>query len=337
MLFGNLAVVVLAIILVVRQPDSGVVSRNLGSEEVNPLDTLSAADIAVHASRLVALPELDSVTNQADSVNAELTAPSGDTAIVALPVIPSSQIKTKADIQEYTVQAGDSLGSLATKFGVTSDSIKWSNSLTTSNVSPGSKLVIPPREGIVYTVKSGDTPDSLATKYSANKDQIIVFNDAEVSGLKVGDRILIPDGKIAAVASTRRTATYAATGFSFGSSAIYGYNGYTYGWCTWYVANRRAQLGNPVPANLGNAYSWYARAVRAGMSTGTVPRVGAVAADEAGNHVTVVEQINPDGSFWVSEMNGGGQVSITDTRRAGGWNKLNYRLVPSVGRLKFIY
>lgn len=333
----NLFVVALALFLVARQPDSGVVSRNLGSEEVNPLDTLSAADIAVNASRLVALPEQASVTNQADSVNAELTAPVGDTAVVALPVIPSSQIKTKSDIQEYVVQNGDTLGSLATKFGVTSDSIKWSNGLTTNNVRPGTKFVIPPREGIVYTVKSGDTPDSLASKYSANKDQIIVFNDAEVTGLKVGDRILIPDGKVSAPATSRTTSSYVATGFSFGSSAIYGYNGYTFGWCTWYAANRRIQLGNPVPANLGNAYSWYARAVRAGLPTGNVPRVGAVTVDEPGNHVTVVEQINGDGSFWVSEMNSSGQVSITDTRRAGGWNRLNYRLIPSVGRLKFIY
>jgi len=286
---------------------------------------------------MVALPESASVTNQADSVNAELSAPSGDTAIATLPVIPSGVIKTKADIQEYQVQTGDTLASLATKFGVTSDSIKWSNGITGNSITPGAKFTIPPINGIAYTVKSGDTADSLASKYSANKDQIIAFNDAEVGGLKVGDRIVIPEGKIAAPAPRATTSTYVATSFSFGSSAIYGYNGYTYGYCTWYVSNRRAQIGRPVPSNLGNAYSWYSIARRAGLPTGNTPAVGAVAVDEGGNHVSVVEQLNGDGSFWISEMNASGQVSITDSRRAGGWNRLDYRLVPSVGRLKFIY
>jgi len=288
---------------------------------------------------MVALPESASVTNQADSVNAELSAPSGDTAIANLPVIPSGTIKTKADIQEYQVQAGDTLATLASKFGVTSDSIKWSNGINGSTVSPGAKLTIPPINGIAYTVKSGDTADSLAAKYSANKDQIIAFNDAEVVGLQVGDRIVIPEGKIAAPAArtTTATSTYVSTSFSFGSSAIYGYNGYTYGYCTWYASNRRAQIGRPVPSNLGNAYSWYSIARRAGLPTGTEPQVGAVAVDEGGNHVSVVEQVNGDGSFWISEMNAGGQVSITDSRRTGGWNRMDYRLYTSVGRLKFIY
>ena len=103
------------------------------------------------------------------------------------------------------------------------------------------------------------------------------------------------------------------------------------------AALRRAQLGNPVPSNLGNASTWYILAQRAGLPTGIVPQVGAVAVNQAGDHVSVVEQVNPDGSFWVSEMNAGGQVSITDSRHAGGWDRVDYRLVPSVGNLKFIY
>src|SRR6185295_19103818 len=143
--------------------------------------------------------------------------------------------------------------------------------------------------------KAGDTPDSLASKFSANKDLIIRFNDAEVTRLKLGDRIVIPDGHVAA-------ATFSST-FAFGTSAIFGFNGYDFGWCTWYVANRRAAIGRPVPSNLGNAYSWYIIARNAGMATGFSPAVGAVAVNEGGNHVSVVEQVNADGSFWVSVMN----------------------------------
>ncbi len=330
LLFGNLLVVTFAVFIVLRNQNSDAIKRSLGGDIINPLDTLSAADIAVNASRMVGLVESTSVTNQADSVKAELNAPTGDAAVVALPQILSAQVKTKADIQDYTVQAGDSLGSLATKFGVTSDSIKGSNGLTSVTLTPGKVLLIPPVNGIAYIVKAGDTPDSLASKFSANKDLIIRFNDAEVAGLKVGEKIVIPDGRVAVPA-------YIASSFAFGTTAVFGFNGYDYGWCTWYVANRRAAIGRPVPSNLGNAYSWYYIARNIGLPTGFSPAVGAVAVNEGGNHVSVVEQVNPDGSFWVSEMNSRGQVSMSDPTPAGGWNRIDWKLYGSVGNLKFIY
>lgn len=336
LLAGNLAVVAIATLFVLHNPNSEAVTRNVTSvsnaQATNPLDTLSAADIAVNAARMTNLAEATSVANQADSVAAELNTHVADYAVVPKPQILSSIIKTKADIRDYTIVSGDTLGDLASRFGVTSDSIKWSNGLLTATLRPGTTLVIPPIDGIAYTVKSGDTPDTLASKYSANKDQIIAFNDAEVTGIKVGERIVIPGGSIVAVV----TASY-YTGYSFGSSAIYGGNGYDYGWCTWYVSNRRAELGRPVPNNLGNAYSWYAVANRAGLATGNTPQPGAVAVNQGGNHVSVVEVVNEDGSFWISEMNASGQVSMDDSRPAGGWGRINWRLVSGAGSLKFIY
>lgn len=335
LLTGNIAVVAIATLFVLHNPYNQAVSRNVvnetDSQATNPLDALSAADIAVSAARMTGIAEATSVKNQADSVAAELTTHVVDYAVVQKPQILSSVIKTKADIKDYTVVAGDTLGDLASRFGVTSDSIKWSNNLLTSVLRPGTNLVIPPIDGIAYTVRSGDTPESLATKYSANKDQIIAFNDAEVTGLKVGERIVVPGGSIAP------PPVYRGSYYGLATIARYGANGYDYGWCTWYVANRRAELGRPVPNNLGNAYSWYTVAVRSGLPTGNVPAPGAVAVNQGGNHVMVVEVVNLDGSFWISEMNAGGQVSMTDTRPAGGWGRIDWRLVGSAGTWKFIY
>ena len=55
-----------------------------------------------------------------------------------------------------------------------------------------------------------------------------------------------------------------------------------------------------------------------GLPTGLVPKVGAVVVYEAGDHVMFVEQVNPDGSFWISEMNDAGQVSMTNPTPTGG-------------------
>ncbi len=342
LLVGNLAIVAVAATLVLHNPNDKSMQRSnasvANSQATNPLDTLSAADIAVTAARMTNLAETTSVTNQADSVAAELNTHVVDYAVVPKPQILSSVIKTKADIKDYTVLDGESVGDLATKFGVTSDSIKWSNSLATTTLKAGAVMVVPPIDGIVYTVKVGDTAESLATKYSANKDQITAFNDAEVTGLKLNDRIVIPGGSIAPppVVTTYYGGGY-TNNYSGGATvaAIYSGNGYDYGWCTWYASNRRAEIGRPVPNNLGNAYSWYTIAQRAGLSTGSSPQVGAVY--QSGNHVAVVEQVNDDGSFWVTEMNyTAGQVSMTDSTRAGGWGRIDWRLVPA-GYAKFIY
>lgn len=305
-----------------------------GESSIGALDQLSSADIAVNVARIARLPEAQSVVNHADSVNAQLTSSQTEEQVVAKPLIASAPLPSRRDIKTYVVQAGDSVASIASANGISSESIRWSNSLTGNTVSVGSTIYLPPGgvNGIVYIVKNGDTPDNLAQKYNTSKDLVIAFNDAEVGGLKVGDRILIPNGTIVA---PRPSFVY--TGFAFGASPTYGSNGYDYGYCTWYVSNRRTELGRAVPSNLGNAYSWYYLAQRAGLATGSSPAPGAVAVNQSGNHVSVVEVVNADGSFWVSEMNSRGQRSIEDSTPAGGWGARDFKLYTSVGNLKFIY
>lgn len=75
-------------------------------------------------------------------------------------------------------------------------------------------------------------------------------------------------------------------------------NTYTRGYCTWYVKNMRPDL----PNNLGNADTWYSRAAAQGMSVGSTPRVGAVAATKAYMHVALVVSIDGD-RVLVKEMN----------------------------------
>ena len=100
-------------------------------------------------------------------------------------------------------------------------------------------------------------------------------------------------------------------------------NRFAYGYCTWYVANRRY-----IPW-LGNAIDWWPNARSYGYAEGQAPRVGAVMVTrESGyGHVAYVEAVNGDGTWTVSEMN------------FIGWNQVSRRTirpgqVPLVG---FIY
>jgi len=318
---------------------SSVVAHANNNVGANPLDQVSSADIAVVAARMAALPETNSVTNHADSFDSQFTITQSADQVVSKPQVVETALKSKKDIKNYVVGPGATVSSIAIKFGVTSNSIRWSNGISGDSVAQGKILVIPPVNGIVYTVKAGDTADTIAQKFNASKDQIIASNDAEVGGLSTNEQILIPDGSVVApVASLASYYSSASVGFSFGGgSAIYGSNGYDFGWCTWYVSNRRAEIGRPVPSNLGDARTWYILAQRAGLPTGLSPAVGAVAVNQAGNHVSVVEQVNPDGSFWVSEMNSRGQASINDPTPRGGWDVRDYKMFTSPSSLRFIY
>ncbi len=58
----------------------------------------------------------------------------------------------------YTVQNGDSLGSIALKFNVSINSIIWTNNFSKDIVlHPKDIIKIPPVTGLPYIVASGDT------------------------------------------------------------------------------------------------------------------------------------------------------------------------------------
>ncbi len=281
-------------------------SNSTTPEVANPLDQLSSANIALTIARLNNLPETTAITNQADSQASELAqAPANDVA-VSKPQVVATALKSKADIQTHTVVEGETISAIATKYGVTSDSIRWSNNMTGEAVNAGASITIPPVNGIVHKVVAGDTADTLAAKYKANKDQIVAYNDGDFYGLVVGEQIIIPNGTVTppapvparVIASANRPA---AVGFAFGSSASYGYNGYDYGYCTWYVANRIS-----VPNNWGNANTWDNLAPLSGWTVSSVPTAGSIGQTNRGSegHVGVVTAVREDGFIKYSDMNG---------------------------------
>ena len=107
-------------------------------------------------------------------------------------------------------------------------------------------------------------------------------------------------------------------------------NGFSYGYCTWWVAHKRY-----IPWR-GNAAEWWWNARSFGFAEGATPRAGAVmvmgvSGTSPQGHVAYVESAKPDGSFVVSEMNWWGVPG-------GGWNRVDYRTVTSMrGILGFIY
>jgi len=106
--------------------------------------------------------------------------------------------KPRAEIIEYEVKSGDILTSVANKFNISVESIKWANDLSdVDRIKPGQNLKILPVSGVAHTVASGDTLDGVAKKYSAQSQAILDFPFNDVPDdfkLKVGQVLIIPEG-----------------------------------------------------------------------------------------------------------------------------------------------
>ncbi|QQS69363.1 LysM peptidoglycan-binding domain-containing protein [Candidatus Saccharibacteria bacterium] len=265
---------------------------------VSPVDRLTSFDVAANIAKTVNLPERTPIANQAQSARVAVVVSASDTSVAAKPQVITAGLKSWRDIAEYTVAAGENVPAVAQKFGITSESVRWSNGLSGDSVTPGTKLIIPPVSGLVYTVKTGDTPQSVATAYHTSAEKIVQDNDAE-NGLPVGKRILVRDGKIIPVVT--RTYTNATSVYATSFSPRYGANGYDWGWCTYYAAARSG-----APGNWGNANTWAYYARLSGWRVSSVPTAGAIFQTPAGwaGHVGIVEEVYDNGTMKVSDMNG---------------------------------
>jgi len=302
----------------------------VNDDESPAVDQVVATGVAADLAERANLPVASNVANMSVSLAAKSQLAQTDTTAITKPQIIKPTGSSNA-ITTYVVKRGESIPELASRFGISGDTIRWANNLTdTDALEPGRKLTILPTSGLLYTVKAGDTVQSIASRYSSNADRITLVNNLELTGVKAGQRIIVPEGvKPAPVAAP---APVPSTGNqSFGSNlggsvisngmlSVSAGNRYAFGNCTYYVYERRAQLGRPVGSFWGNANTWASNARAAGFTVNNVPAAGAVLTDQAGyfGHVGVVERVKPNGDIVITEMN---------NYAYGGFNIVNQRTI----------
>ncbi len=95
------------------------------------------------------------------------------------------------DSSYYIVKRGDSLYSIANKYGITVNEIKQLNGLTTNNLYIGQRIKLPIIDNDYYIVKNGDTLYSIAKKYNMSVNDIKRINNLTNDNLYVGQKINI--------------------------------------------------------------------------------------------------------------------------------------------------
>lgn len=263
-----------------------------------------------------------------------MAMPTAQSQVLLAVYNPQVSSAGRQEMKIYQVKDGDTVGLIAAKNGISANTILWTNDLTeTSVIKPGDKLTILPVTGIKYKVQKGDSLEAIVNKYNTDKQKVLAYNELPADEkLREGQELILPDGYISsptapaagatrlAIAGQTSTASYSSAYAPIRLSGGGAGHRFPYGYCTWYVAQRRY-----VPWG-GNAISWLSNARASGKATGSAPRPGAimVSGESRWGHVAIVESVSGS-SFTISEMNyaGFGRKSIrtisTGSRIAKGF------------------
>jgi murein DD-endopeptidase MepM/ murein hydrolase activator NlpD len=128
----------------------------------------------------------------------------------------------------YTVEAGDTLSGIGSKFKVSVDALRYVNGLRENALlSVGQAITIPPVSGLIHKVERGDTLRSIALKYDVPSQAIADFNYIlDTSKLAVGVDLVIPGAKIPQQVIIAPSSSSLASGPSSDPGA-------SKGWCQW--------------------------------------------------------------------------------------------------------
>ena len=110
-------------------------------------------------------------------------------------IIPGKVPEKESD--EYVVQKGDTLYSIARKFNTTVDNLKSLNNITTDSLAIGQILKIPGEESITgntYNVKKGDSLYSIARANNTTVDKLKNINNLTSNNLSIGQVLKLPSG-----------------------------------------------------------------------------------------------------------------------------------------------
>lgn len=160
-----------------------------------------------------ALPTLDPQTAAA-LLNAPLVSAHqpDPLRVVRNPYEPFTIIpdRPRSEVITYTVREGDTIFGIAERFGLSPETIAWSNDRSIiGRLRPGRDIFIPPVDGVYHRVIGSSTIAEIAAKYRISDPYVVIdseYNDlfgvSPDTVLPSGTYIFIPGGKAEQIAWT---------------------------------------------------------------------------------------------------------------------------------------
>jgi len=201
------------------------------------------------------------VFSQNSTSAAKISSPAASQSIVVGENVFQTNIsqKPRDKTLNYSVQKGDTISTIAQKFGISEDTIRWANDLSDDSLNVGDTLLILPVTGIAYKVQSGDTVYSIAKKFNTDPQKIVdfPFNDfanPETFSLVNGQMLVVPDGIKPSEQPFIKQQVYIAQGPSSTSFSSSGFTWPVHGiitqFASWYhmALDIAAPYGTPIVA-----------------------------------------------------------------------------------------
>ena len=107
--------------------------------------------------------------------------------------VSSKVPKDRLIFASHIVRKGETLSSIASRYGVDVSTVKGSNTFRSHVLKVGQKLKVPNQKGILYKVRKGQTLWDISRAFKLSIDKISHLNDLKSPGkLKIGDEIFLP-------------------------------------------------------------------------------------------------------------------------------------------------
>jgi murein DD-endopeptidase MepM/ murein hydrolase activator NlpD len=203
-------------------PEKETVKQYVSSTEKRIVQADSVTTVAYYIDQARLGPDAAAVTEQ---LNTQVSSNYGGMEYLAsLPIVQNStSAGSQNKVVDYIVQSGDTLSTIAVKFNVSTDTIRYANGIAdVDSITPGDKLIIPPVTGVLHTVAAGETTAGIAKRYNTSEALVISQNELYGEELTVGMKIMVPDGEIPEapkpVAKTQVASNNYGSGGSQGSS-----------------------------------------------------------------------------------------------------------------------
>ncbi|OYX44053.1 hypothetical protein B7Y94_00530 [Candidatus Saccharibacteria bacterium 32-49-12] len=311
-------------IVATTQASSWSPNKQGGPDKIS-VDQLTAASAVTSLAETANLPAAGDLREATTTLYIKKQLAQTDAEVITKPQIVQPTTSTERGITSYVAQEGETIETIAAKYGISVETLRWANNTNSDSVEPGKTLVVPMIDGVVYTVKADDTLEKLAERYKVDAERVVLYNDLDVdSPLVEGAKIVLPNGNLPETerpgyVTPRPVVTPApiyggassTTSSSYGYASIAGGNRYALGNCTWYAYERRAELGRPIGGLWGNATSWATSARAAGFVVNNTPAPGAIFQYGGGyGHVGIVERVDEQ-NLYVSDMNYAGYGVVT--------------------------